>query len=374
MTGAVWEIARWKKWLLWFVGWTVIALFQSIRVYHVYGGDLPWCASLALSAIEWYLWALLAVLVVRISLWARFDRGHWIRSSIIHLVSACVICTVQIVLFLNISGIIMPMFEENFATWFGQAPSFYIWAMGYRLFYALMTYSLVAFVTYSIALYKRYRDEQQRLMAIESTLTRSRLEMLKSQLHPHFLFNTLNAIAALIHIDPEGADRMVTKLSELLRSTIDESGAKEVPLRNEIEFIDRYLDIQLVRFRDRLQTHKDIPPDVFDALIPSLLLQPLVENAIVHGMKRRTDSVEVRIMARRENDSLRITISDNGPGVTEELSELEKKGRGLANTRERLERMYGSSQRLSVTGSPEDGTTAKIVIPFRTESDTEEIG
>ena len=203
-----------------------------------------------------------------------------------------------------------------------------------------------------------YRESRER----ELEATRLALENLRAQLQPHFLFNTLQSISTLIHRDAAAADRMLTDLSELLRLSLRSSASQEVPLRDELGFLDRYLDIMRVRFGDRLRILVDAAGDVRDALVPSLVLQPIVENAITHGMADRPDVGHVSVRARRNGPALWLEVSDDGPGLAAPAGN--GNGIGLANTRERVARLYGTSG--SVDFLTDRGLTVRISIPFRT--------
>jgi len=203
-----------------------------------------------------------------------------------------------------------------------------------------------------------YRESRER----ELETTRLALENLRAQLQPHFLFNTLQSISTLIHRDAAAADRMLTDLSELLRLSLRSSASQEVPLREELGFLDRYLDIMRVRFGDRLRILVDAAGDVRDALVPSLVLQPIVENAITHGMADRPDVGHVSVRARRNGPALWLEVSDDGPGLAAPAGN--GNGIGLANTRERVARLYGTSG--SVDFLTDRGLTVRISIPFRT--------
>jgi two-component system, LytTR family, sensor kinase len=209
-------------------------------------------------------------------------------------------------------------------------------------------------------LYQRMYQQQRVTSAeLEGRLAEARLDALRLQVHPHFLFNTLNAIAAFVDADPERARRMIVRLGELLRRTLHGGTAAELPLSRELELLGPYLEIQRIRFGDRLSIELDVADGTESALIPTLMLQPLVENAVEHGVSRTTAGARVRLRAVREGDRLRLEIADNGPGLVEGGN-----GIGLANTRARLEGLYGPTGRLELTGSP-DGTRVTIQLPFR---------
>jgi LytS/YehU family sensor histidine kinase len=195
--------------------------------------------------------------------------------------------------------------------------------------------------------------------------------MLKMQLQPHFLFNTLHAIAELVHEDPRAADRMVAGLGSLLRISLESAGRQMVTLREELEFLEAYLAIEQVRFRERLSVAVEIDPHALDARVPHLLLQPLVENAIRHGVAPRMAAGRVTVSARRENGRVEIEIADNGRGLPNGTPRAE--GVGLRNTRARLEQLYGNEFRLELANGPAGGAVARLALPYQTGLEEEPV-
>jgi two-component system LytT family sensor kinase len=216
--------------------------------------------------------------------------------------------------------------------------------------------------------YHRYREREIETAQLQHELVEARLEALRMQLNPHFLFNTLHAISALIHDDPAAADRVVARLSELLRLSLDQTKPQEVPLSEEMAFLDRYLEIVQTRFAERLKIEKDIPPEVQKALVPYLILQPVVENAIRHGIEPREDMGLLRICASRRNGRLELRVRDNGDGLSGKEAQPAQEGIGLSNTRSRLKHLYGSNFQLQLAAAEGGGLEAKIEIPFKTEN------
>jgi two-component system, LytTR family, sensor kinase len=225
----------------------------------------------------------------------------------------------------------------------------------------------------------RYRAREREAARLQSEtanlmtqLAEARLSALNAQLNPHFLFNTLNAVSSLVERDPRGVRRMIARLSELLRYTLNGGSENEVLLGQEIAFIERYLEIMQIRFQDRLEVDVQLGDDAGNALVPSLILQPLVENAVKHGVERMSGTGKIRIQARREGDRLVLSVSDNGPGPSGTLASGEATGEGgvgLENIRQRLEQLYGDAQSLVLVEAPDGGTVAQIVIPFRTRAE-----
>ncbi len=203
---------------------------------------------------------------------------------------------------------------------------------------------------------------------LQTQLAEARLSALNAQLNPHFLFNTLHAVSSLVERDPRGVRRMIARLSELLRYTLDGGAEHEVVLAQEIAFLERYLEIMQIRFQGQLEIDVQIGDDARDALVPNLILQPLVENAVKHGVDKVLGTGKIRILARKEVDRLVLSVSDNGPGP-QKIAKLDEAGVGLANIRQRLEQLYGSAQSLTLAESPNGGTVAQIVMPFRTRAE-----
>ena len=210
-----------------------------------------------------------------------------------------------------------------------------------------------------------YRGEQERehqAVELREQLTHAQLEALRSQLHPHFLFNTLNAAVTLMHSDVPGADRMLTELAELLRTTLAYPGTQEITLGEELALVDRYLSIMRVRFRDRLTVQIDVAPEAQDALVPAFILQPLLENALEHGLAVKPGPGRLEVTARHEDHHLAITVTDDGPGPAHNAAA----GVGLTNTRDRLTQLYGADQSLTLTpAGPRGGGRVRVAIPWR---------
>jgi len=180
------------------------------------------------------------------------------------------------------------------------------------------------------------------------------------QIHPHFLFNTLNSIAALLHKDVEAADRMIARLGDFLRLTLNSSNAQIVNFEEELNFLKCYLDIEHIRFQDRLTVEMDIDPDALTAMVPNLILQPIVENALRHGVARQTDPGHITIRARREGERLIVRVDDNGPGLKVKSN---GSGIGISNTRARLEQFYGSDFTFQIANSAERGVSVTLDVP-----------
>lgn len=245
----------------------------------------------------------------------------------------------------------------------------------YSFLYDFIVYVVVLGAGLARNYYVRYQarlDETRRLEAeatelraeaaeLHAQVTDAQLNALRAQLNPHFLFNTLNAVSTLVDEDPPGARRMIARLSDLLRHTL-EGGDQEIPLSRELEMLRRYLDIMEVRFQGKLDVSVETEPPLDDALVPNLVLQPLVENAFRHGLALMQTVGRVTVRAVRENGDLVLTVRDNGPGPAQEVRD----GVGLTNTRARLTQLYGARQRLALTAAEGGGALVEVRIPYHT--------
>jgi two-component system LytT family sensor kinase len=221
-------------------------------------------------------------------------------------------------------------------------------------------------VCYAIDYYRKYREHEFIASQLEAQLAQAQLDSLRMQLHPHFLFNTLNGIVGLVRDNKnEAAVSMLVGLSDLLRHALEHSDEQEVELKDELSFTELYLKIQQMRFSDRLQIDFDIDPSLMNAMVPNLLLQPLLENALRHGIGRSTEAGWIRISAKRENGSLLITVSDNGAGLPSNWQMKTSSGIGLANTAARLQQLYGENHRFDIHNRDKGGVEVEVVIPTR---------
>jgi LytS/YehU family sensor histidine kinase len=238
------------------------------------------------------------------------------------------------------------------------------WLLVSQFYLAFQSYWVLVAVHQAWHNYKRFRDRALRASQLEARLARAQLEVLKGQLHPHFLFNTLNAISTLVHRDPRGADEMITQLSDLLRMSLDSIGVQEVRLGQEVEFLSRYLDIQRTRFQDRLKVDVDVPEHLLQVLVPNQVLQPIAENAIKHGLATRPECGRIEVTARRSGHWLDLAVRDDGPGFRLGPEGLPMRGIGLRNTRERLRELYGPGAVLTLSNHPDGGAVVRLRLPI----------
>jgi LytS/YehU family sensor histidine kinase len=230
----------------------------------------------------------------------------------------------------------------------------------------MMTYWAVVGLSHAVDFHRESQDRELTAAQLRTRLAEAQLQTLQKQLHPHFLFNTLNTISALMHRDTEAADAMLERLSDLLRLTLDRVGTQLVSLKDELDFLRKYLEIEKTRFGERLQVRIDVDLDTLDAAVPNLVLQPLVENALRHGIGPKIGGGRIDISARRDGGDLRLEVRDNGVGLTADAFHT---GVGLTNTRSRLEHLYGERYRFECHTPSGGGLSVVVVIPFAVETE-----
>jgi signal transduction histidine kinase len=364
----------WPRALVWFALWTALGLLQAARLYFVYYSDgvqlISWPQALTWALADWYLWGLASLIILPITRRTPFARTSWPRDLAVHTISAPLIGAVQLAVYAAVYRPLGTWFEHQVgASHTLTYLQLYEDLLRSKLHGAVLTYFLIAFVAFTFRYARQYHAAEQRRRDLETRLVRAQLDALKMQLHPHFLFNTLNAITSLIHSDPDAADRMTTHLAGLLRAALDSEAVQEVPLRHELNFLEGYLEIQRIRFGDRLRIAMEIAPDTRDALVPNLILQPLVENAVQHGVAPASVGGTITVRSRRDHGRLCLEVCDDGPGLRPGSSPTESGGRGVANTRERLRQLYGDAQSFSLGPNGDAGLRAVLTLPCRTAPD-----
>ncbi|MGD8868654.1 MAG: histidine kinase, partial [Gemmatimonadales bacterium] len=308
-----------------------------------------------------YTWALFTPVI----LWLRwrfpFSRDRWAGSLAVHIGASLVIAWI---------GSLAWVAAGQFLGRFPPGADFLLRTSALTfvafLHFDPVFYWIIIGLAYLLQYYQDSRERELRASQLETQLAAARLKALEMQLHPHFLFNALNTIAVLIRTDRNTqAVRMVTGLGELLRRALDGAGSQLVPLRDELEFLKRYLEIEQIRFGDRLTVDVSVDPRTTEGCVPYLILQPLVENAIRHGVGARVQPGNVWIDARRHDDRLQLTVRDDGPGLSEASGNKIGTGLGLSATQERLQRIYGTDHRFAIRGGERGGVIAEIDIPFQ---------
>jgi two-component system LytT family sensor kinase len=238
------------------------------------------------------------------------------------------------------------------------------------MFDSYLMYWMIVAVIFTFDYYKKFNENRLIASQLQSKLSVAELNMLKMQIHPHFLFNTLNTISALVHKDPDDADKMISRLSDLLRTSLDYSGKHFVTLREETEFLNLYLEIQKVRFKERLKVFINFDPASLDILVPAIILQPIVENSIKHVLEKTKDVCEIKISSSVNYNILTLAVTDNGPGILES-NYINKDGVGLSNIKSRLSQIYSNEQSLKIKNLENRGLLVSIEIPIQTNRNLE---
>jgi len=353
--------ARWV-----FLVATLLGLFSTAQAYrlttlnpkaHVDGVDLG--PLLLLNLILWYIPAALTSPIFRIATHFRLDADRWLRSVGIHACAAVAFSIIHTAVMMGVRVTLWPeMREMPQNMWVSYVQDQYL----RNLDWSLMTYAAVVGLSYALGYYRESQARALKAAHLETSLMEARLKTLEAELHPHFLFNTLHAISTLVHTNPEAADRMISRLSDLLRLTFDRSGAAGVPLKEELEFLQKYLEIEQIRFQDRLTVKYDIDPETLDIQVPRMILQPLVENAIKHGIGPRSGQGLIQVSAKKQDKGIWIEVHDNGVGLSRSARTRLSNGVGLPNTRARLQYLYGDEHRLDFADA-DGGLSVQMMIP-----------
>jgi signal transduction histidine kinase len=291
----------------------------------------------ALNFAWWYLWALLAPPVIWLAQHARIERGALRRAAAVHLPAVVLISCTHIAAMQGVHWWIATVSGLPF-DWWTQVRRLAILYLDWEM----MTYWAIVGLTHALLYYRESQARALRAAHLERQRAATRLQLLQQQLHPHFLFNALNAISALMHRDVDAADRMLIRLSDLLRMTLEHLDRGQVPLEVELDALTRYVEIEQTRFGDRLAVRFEVHPETLRALVPSLVLQPLVENAVKHGVARKAGPGRIDVSARREGDKLRLEVRDDGVGLSEDSLTALQKGIGVSTTRARLHQLFGA--------------------------------
>ncbi len=351
--------------------WTLLGLFDASRSYFMYqsvGKPFQWWFAITIGLADWYMWAALAPMVIHLTRQHPLGGRRWPYHLVIHVI-VCLLLSFLIIAFLSALYYVLSPFRDlelgrKLGGWFQliylEQLVFYLWV-----------YFAIVGASHALDYYRRYRGGELHAARLEAQLAQTQLQMLKMQLHPHFLFNTLNALSALIHKDLDLADQMIARLGDLLRMTLQNEGTQEVPFCKELEFIQAYLEIEKARLGPRLKISMKCEPEVMDAAVPNLVWQPVVENAIRHGIAPRPEGGWLWMRAQRLGDRMHLEVSDDGPGLSGEPQSAFGKGIGLSNTRARLEQLYGRDHRFELCNRPEGGLRVSLDIPFRVVPDSD---
>jgi two-component system, LytTR family, sensor kinase len=362
------ETARHRRRLatgLIFCFWTLIGLLYAGQYYFGFSDgedDISWWRLVAWQLSTGYVWVALTPLILWLGKRFPIERSSWIGRLLLHLAVSAIVSATYIAAYTAITR-----FADVFPDWkINTLKDQYIHFLWMYFHLHVFTYFAILGAGLAFDYYHKYRERERQAAELRTQLAHAQLQVLRAQLHPHFLFNTLNTIAGLVrNNENKAAVDMLAGLSDLLRHALETSSHQEVALRDELEFIERYLAIQRMRFSDRLSVKTEIDPDTLDAIVPNLILQPLVENAIRHGLAARAAPGLLSLTAHRSNGELQIRIYNDGPTLAEGWRMENSAGIGLQNTRDRLEQLYGAQHQLEVRNQGTSGVVAWFSIPFR---------
>jgi two-component system LytT family sensor kinase len=342
-----------KTWAVVFGGWTLFGMCSfavCLLADTVSGGDfVPWTHLLGYSLGAGWIWAALTPAVLWAARTATFTRGQRVRSALIHGLTAAGFVLLSVTL------------QAGLADATGTVASGSSLTLP-RVENSLLAYCALLMFGQAARYFALCQTRQVRASELEARLSKTHLQLLRMQLQPHFLFNTLNTVAELVHTDPDTADQMITRLGRLLRLSLDHAGHQVVPLRQEIDFLRMYVEIEQVRFQGRLQIVWDLAHDTLDAAVPTLLWHPVLENAIRHGVTPLAGRGRIVIASRRDGGDLVLEIGDNGRGLPP--GGVPREGVGLRNIRERVDQLYGSRARFTLDSAIGGGTVATLRLPF----------
>jgi two-component system, LytTR family, sensor kinase len=358
---------NWLKWAILFAFWTFFSFLYANQIYfemlHNPKMHHSWWRIAFWQLAAWYAWGALTPIILFLGKRFTLEGRTWYRVLLVHLIAGLVLATVHIA-----AATSLRMLIEPFDVWSDTRPfwdQFQSELRGFFLFDFFVYWAILG-VGYAFDYRERYRERESAAAKLKVQLAQAQLESLKMQLHPHFLFNTLHTIANLVRSNQgQQAVSMIAGLSDLLRRALDSAAEQEVKLGEEIKFIELYLAIQKVRFSDRLKVRMDVSKNTLEALVPNLILQPLVENAVRHGISFNESAGEIVISTRSTDGMLHIEVSDDGAGLQSGWRMEESEGIGLANTRERLKHLYGADHRFEVRNGRKGGVAVTISIPFR---------
>lgn len=369
---------RWRRWSWLLLGWLALGLFSAgtpfMQLPRMRRAAPPFSqqsAAWRLFVSQWLIW-LLWMALVPAALWLRrrfpIEREALRRVLPAHLLALAALCLLHAAAALWLTKLLLEGGDAEPAnvlllrlvySWLRDLP------------FCVLFYGMVLGVASALEYYRQFRERELRASQLEAQLAQAQLKMLKMQLHPHFLFNTLNGITGLVRDnDNAAAVQMLVGLSELLRQTLESAGKQEVRLSEELEWLELYLKLQQMRFSDRLRVNIEAAPETLDVLVPNLITQPLVENAIRHGLANRAAPGSVSLTAQRLGERLELRVCDDGVGLPANWQRETSQGLGLANTAARLRQHFGTDFELSIQNRVPDGVEARLSLPWRTTRQT----
>lgn len=308
-------------------------------------------------SVWWYGWAFLTPFFYQLARRFPLNKDTLSRNVTVLLVGCVVAFVLHVAL--QVGAMYLPRFQHIHPDFADALEHHTVTSLYLNIF----VYWFIIGCAHAVGYYQQARERTLRTAQLESELTKAQLQALKMQIHPHFLFNTLHSISTLMYRDVPSADRMVTHLSDLLRTTLDRSQEQDIALHEEVRFLEQYLKIEKARLEERLTVTLDIAPDVMEARIPSFILQPLVENAVKHGIAPYSHAGVIQVRAWADGSNLHLSVADNGPGLSDDMSAWNN-GVGLSNLQARLDTLYGSAYTLRLAHAKPQGLTVHVVLPL----------
>src|SRR5205809_2083233 len=362
---------NYRRAALLFVGWTLVSIIFAGISYAAAVGEnnkeFGFVSALRLNLVQFYVWAILSPVVFRFS--RRFPielRPLNVRNLLLYFPALISFAGIHQVIHLAVLWSITPRWRQKYPALTDCYRAYFAFGFYIDLIIAL----LIVIAVHALLYYQSFRASELAQSSLKTDLAQAQLRALKMQLHPHFLFNTLHSISSLVLEDAQKANSIIARLGDFLRLTVENSDQQLVSLKEEAEFLRCYLDIEQVRFGDRLTLAFDLEPQTLSAQVPHLILQPVVENAIQHAIAPRAARGHINIEAKRFNSLLRVAISDSGPGIGSNANSLGKKCVGLSNVRSRLQQIYGPDFRFELMNASDGGLTVVMEIPFQREANS----
>lgn len=359
---------RFVKWLAIGGIWTLFAFFFTSQVflqYQVLKVPIPVWKVFSWQLFSGYVWFALTPLILWLAKKFPLESGKLLRNIPLHLLFSVLISVFQQL----IDAFILPQLGYPPGMTFPSYWAAYQFFLGVNLHLSVGIYWAIVAISLSLNYYRKFREREVTASQLEARLAQTRLQILKFQLQPHFLFNTLNTISELVYKDQESAEQMITNLSDLLRLSLEKLEVQEVSLQQELDFLKKYVEIEQMRFHDRLTIEINVAPETLDAKVPNMILQPLVENAIKHGIAPLSKGGTVKVSSERQNGNLLLSVSDNGVGLKNtDISEIPE-GVGLKNTKSRLKHLYGVNHQFEILPLEKGGVTLNLTIPFENDNE-----
>lgn len=357
----------WKKgltkWLAIWGIWTLFALFftsQAFLQQQLFPNPPSFWTILSWQICSGWVWFAFMPLILWLIKKFPLDNANWWKNFPLHIIFSIVISLLQ----LSIDAYFLPKLGYTPAGPFESYWHAYKTFLMINIHFGIGIYWGALGINHTIKYYQKFQERQLATSQLEARLAQSRLQILKFQLQPHFLFNTLNTISELIYKDPESAERMITDLSDLLRLSLEKLEVQEVSLQQELDFLKKYVEIEQIRFHDRLTIEMNISPETLDAKVPNMILQPLVENAIKHGIAPLSQGGTIKVGAERNNGNLHLSVSDNGVGLIDIDISAIPEGVGLKNTKSRLKHLYGVKHKFEILPIEKGGVLLNLEIPY----------